>query len=532
MLECVLFKDGRPDVAYWGYENTSGTEVTIPAGSEREPLRSRRGRPQATERVRGGKLHRRLPDTVRGGERTARVAARRAQGRPPPRSRRACNPTVELRKVDDPRRRPGRLPAPDQRRRRRDGRERGDKWRPADRHRRGDRHRDGGAGHEPGRLRLEGRVHTERTVAVSVPGTKVDGEVAGGRHRRLHVHEHAEGLAADPASATAASATASTATTATAATTATTAASATTSASGTSAAGAADAARPRRRCSTSSSTRASSPTTVLSRRPAHVDDDGDEPLRGRGGGRERHQARRSTLVPHAADLPDTVAGHMQAVHLQPRSCGSGRLGDGHCGDRGNGGRRSSSNIVRVSSEEVESNYRNNVAAAVARVIGPLTPPVALRVCRTLTAEPRALQSGRSSVVRVTARNRVGKPLGGISVRVIGTGVNLRAITNAAGDRAVHGRPAKRSASCIFVGGRPIDREPAFAVPHAARRPRGEPDAGHGLGNDVDRRCRATRAAGGGSRQRSGPVRIRARPPARAARAGSCRGCRRRCSANR
>ena len=68
------------------------------------------------------------------------------------------------------------------------------------------------------------------------------------------------------------------------------------------------------------------------------------------------------------------------------------------------------NIVRVASEEVESNYRNNVAAALARVIGPLAPPVALRVCRTLTAEPRALQGGRSSVVRVTARNRLGKPL--------------------------------------------------------------------------------------------------------------------------
>ena len=31
-------------------------------------------------------------------------------------------------------------------------------------------------------------------------------------------------------------------------------------------------------------------------------------------------------------------------------------------------------IVRVGSEEIESNYRNNVAAALARVIGPLTPP--------------------------------------------------------------------------------------------------------------------------------------------------------------
>ena len=33
-------------------------------------------------------------------------------------------------------------------------------------------------------------------------------------------------------------------------------------------------------------------------------------------------------------------------------------------------------IVRVGSEEIESNYRNNVAAALARVIGPLRPPTA------------------------------------------------------------------------------------------------------------------------------------------------------------
>ena len=31
-------------------------------------------------------------------------------------------------------------------------------------------------------------------------------------------------------------------------------------------------------------------------------------------------------------------------------------------------------IVRVGSEEIESNYRNNVAGALARVIGPFRPP--------------------------------------------------------------------------------------------------------------------------------------------------------------
>ena len=90
------------------------------------------------------------------------------------------------------------------------------------------------------------------------------------------------------------------------------------------------------------------------------------------------------------------------------------------------------NVVRVGSEEIESNYRNNVASALARVIGPLTPPTATGVCRTLTAAPRALQNGRSSVVRVTARNRLGKPLPRVSVRAHGAGVDMLARTDGQG----------------------------------------------------------------------------------------------------
>ena len=81
------------------------------------------------------------------------------------------------------------------------------------------------------------------------------------------------------------------------------------------------------------------------------------------------------------------------------------------------------NIVRVGSEEIESNYRNNVAAALVRVIGPFRPPSGLNVCRTLTAEPIALQAGRSSVVRLTARNRRGQPLPGRVVHARGAGVD-------------------------------------------------------------------------------------------------------------
>jgi hypothetical protein len=85
-------------------------------------------------------------------------------------------------------------------------------------------------------------------------------------------------------------------------------------------------------------------------------------------------------------------------------------------------------VVRVGSEEIESNYRNNVAAALARVIGPLTPPSPATACRTLTASPRGLESGRTSIVRVTARNRLGKPLQGVAVRARGPGVDARATT--------------------------------------------------------------------------------------------------------
>ena len=47
-------------------------------------------------------------------------------------------------------------------------------------------------------------------------------------------------------------------------------------------------------------------------------------------------------------------------------------------------------IVRVGSEEVESNYRNNVAAALAHVI---TPPIQLNACRALTVEPGPCRMG-------------------------------------------------------------------------------------------------------------------------------------------
>ena len=89
-------------------------------------------------------------------------------------------------------------------------------------------------------------------------------------------------------------------------------------------------------------------------------------------------------------------------------------------------------IVRVGSEEDESSYRNNVAAALARVIGPLSPPAPAGVCRTLAAAPRILRSGRASIVLVTARNRLGRPLRRVAVHARGAGVQQTALTDARG----------------------------------------------------------------------------------------------------
>jgi hypothetical protein len=43
--------------------------------------------------------------------------------------------------------------------------------------------------------------------------------------------------------------------------------------------------------------------------------------------------------------------------------------------------------------------------------------------------PRLLLAGSSSVVHTTARNRFGAPVPGVSVRMIGPGVDQRATTN-------------------------------------------------------------------------------------------------------
>jgi uncharacterized repeat protein (TIGR01451 family) len=109
-------------------------------------------------------------------------------------------------------------------------------------------------------------------------------------------------------------------------------------------------------------------------------------------------------------------------------------------------------VVRVSSEEIESNYRNNVAAALARVVGALRPPVAIGGCRTLTASPRVLEARRTSVVRLEARNRLGGPVRNLVVHARGAGVRLRTRTDRRGVARLQLTPARLGLVVFASGG--------------------------------------------------------------------------------
>jgi hypothetical protein len=91
------------------------------------------------------------------------------------------------------------------------------------------------------------------------------------------------------------------------------------------------------------------------------------------------------------------------------------------------------NVVRVGSEEQESNYLNNTGAALVRVVGPFRPPPQTTPrCRTLGAEPRVLRAGTTSIVLATARNRFGASVPGVTVHMRGQAVRGSAKTNARG----------------------------------------------------------------------------------------------------
>jgi uncharacterized protein DUF11/prealbumin domain-containing protein len=98
------------------------------------------------------------------------------------------------------------------------------------------------------------------------------------------------------------------------------------------------------------------------------------------------------------------------------------------------------NVVHVNSEEQESNYLNNTAAALVRITADpknvaaraVRAAALSRACRTLVATPRVLQSGGTSIVLTTARNRFGRPIRGLLVNAFGLGLDQRARTDARG----------------------------------------------------------------------------------------------------
>src|SRR5262249_62435254 len=93
------------------------------------------------------------------------------------------------------------------------------------------------------------------------------------------------------------------------------------------------------------------------------------------------------------------------------------------------------NVVRGGSEEQESTYRNRAAAAVVHVTAPSSGVGSEAVavaCHSLTAVPRKLDAGTTSIVLTTARSRFGVPLPGLTVHLRGLGLDRRARTNARG----------------------------------------------------------------------------------------------------
>jgi hypothetical protein len=90
------------------------------------------------------------------------------------------------------------------------------------------------------------------------------------------------------------------------------------------------------------------------------------------------------------------------------------------------------NVVRVGSEEQESNELNNTASALARVIGPFRPPPQTPACRTLGVAPKHLRAGTTSIIIAHAKNRFRASVSGITVHMRAAGVRATATTNSAG----------------------------------------------------------------------------------------------------
>ena len=237
-------------------------------------------------------------------------------------------------------------------------------------------------GDEPRRLRLSTVECTNGSRDRLRPRAPRSTPRSPRRHRRLHLHEHAQGHAAEPPQPHAADA-----------------ARPRPAPGAPDAAGACTSARPRRDQVGRAETvvvggRLTWTMTVTNRSSvAAADVNGvkvDDP--------RSFRTRLISLQP--------VPGHLPAVHLRPRSPRARRLRDRDRRHRGDAGRASSS-----TSSESARRSRSRTTATTSQPRSPRSSGRSHRPrrnrCDTLTAEPRALQNGRSSVVRLTARNPPG-----------------------------------------------------------------------------------------------------------------------------
>ena len=408
VLECVLFNDGQPDVAYWGYKNPNEYAVTIPFGdlNKFSPGKADQGQPTVFERERQvGVFH--TPFDASAGNLVWSLSGKTATAG---QGSKACTPTIELRKVTVPADDPGVFQL------------RINNTVVA----------TGGNGTTSGQLRTgigegsvsetagagtsladyDSKVECTRngTVEISVTGTKVDGAVAQGDVVVCTFTNTRKGTPPQPPTPP-------------------------------------------------------GPGPLLDL----VVTKSVEPTIVTVGGRltwTMTVTNRSSVA--AADVnglklddPQSFRTRLISLHpsqgtCRPYTCNLGRLAPGASATVIAVTETTQVgvvvDIVRVGSEEVESNYRNNVAAALARVIGPLKPPRAQNICLTLVAEPRALEKGRSSVVRLTARNRLGRPINGLRVRARGASVDERARTDRQGVARFSVTPA-RLGLLVFIGDR-------------------------------------------------------------------------------
>ena len=214
VLQCVVFRSGAPDQAVWGYSNPNSFPITIPVGATNgfAPAPVNRGQPLVFQ-----------PGTVTGAFQTAFAGATTLTwtlGTKTVSAEQQLDPLyrdARAEKGDRPGQRSGDLQPAGQRA------AVGERWQRNHhraghcRRRRGDGQRGSRPGNRPRQLRLGGLVQPKRRAGGVSPGDEGRRRGRERRRRRLHLHEHPQvNRPADPAGAAAAPATAATVAAATA----------------------------------------------------------------------------------------------------------------------------------------------------------------------------------------------------------------------------------------------------------------------------------------------------------------------------